>query len=311
MQIYTNNAASELSAPITDSDTTIPLVDGSAFPNPGTDESFWLTLDDGAGTIEIVQCTARSGNSLTVTRAQQGTAAVAWSAGDAAEHRWTAADAARAAAMFGLDTEALTPPPPAATFADNINGPSLVDVSDPTGLVLSSTYTSPTDLGWWHKSLDVPNTTGFVITARVRSLVGAGGFNSFGIGIRFDLAGVKKLFIAQIRTSTVGFPGIISIVRLSDTGVFEAETAVNVDNHDFGSLFWFRITFDSTTFSATGSVVLEVSRDNKNWDPNTNPFSGVNTYGVPDAIGLGQQTIALFTGSINSMLCDSIKAVAL
>ena len=43
----------------------------------------------------------------------------------------------------------------------------------------------------------------------------------------------------------------------------------------------------------------------------TNPFSGVNTYGVPDAIGLGQQTIALFTGSINSMLCDSIKAVAL
>ncbi len=54
-----------------------------------------LTLDDGAGTIEIVKCTA-IGASLTVERAQEGTTAVEWLTGSTIECRATAATLERA-----------------------------------------------------------------------------------------------------------------------------------------------------------------------------------------------------------------------
>ena len=88
-----NNAVSTLASGITDSATTIALQSGDegAFPSPSGGDWFPVTVVDGSGNLEIMKCTARSGVNLTVTRAQEGTTAYAFSAGAAVELRATAA----------------------------------------------------------------------------------------------------------------------------------------------------------------------------------------------------------------------------
>ena len=88
---FSNNGKTTLSSGITTSATSLAVVDGSVFPAITGSESFFLTLEDTSGNVEIVKVTALSGNSLTVTRAQESTTARAFSAGDKAENRLTAA----------------------------------------------------------------------------------------------------------------------------------------------------------------------------------------------------------------------------
>jgi len=79
-----NRATSSLASDVSDTDTTwtITTGDGAKFPASG---NFHLTCED-----EIVKCTARSGDALTVVRAQEGTSAAAHSAGKPVELRVTA-----------------------------------------------------------------------------------------------------------------------------------------------------------------------------------------------------------------------------
>ena len=88
---FSNNGKTTLSAGITSSATSISVTDGSVFPTLGSGDSFYMTLEDGSGNNEIVSVTAVSTNTLTVTRAQEGTTARAFSSGDKAENRLTAA----------------------------------------------------------------------------------------------------------------------------------------------------------------------------------------------------------------------------
>lgn len=79
--IFSNNASSLLAASIGTGDTTIQVSsgDGNAlFPNPGVGESFYITLEDDSGNVEVCQCTARSGDLLTVVRGRDNTAAQAF-----------------------------------------------------------------------------------------------------------------------------------------------------------------------------------------------------------------------------------------
>lgn len=91
--LYTNNATSTLASGITAVATSIFLNtgDGAKFPSPTGIEQFALTLDDGAGNIEIVYCTTRATDTLTVVRAREGTTGYAFLSGDAAELRMTKA----------------------------------------------------------------------------------------------------------------------------------------------------------------------------------------------------------------------------
>ena len=91
--LFTNNAATGLVSPITSSATTLYVNGGSGtlFPNPTGGNYFMLTLiSSGSGNMEIVQCTARSGDTFTIVRAQEGTTAQAFAVGDAVQLRITA-----------------------------------------------------------------------------------------------------------------------------------------------------------------------------------------------------------------------------
>ena len=80
-----NRARSTLASGVDDDDTewTVATDEGAKFPDTG---DFHVTCED-----EIVKCTARSGDVLTVTRAQEETAAAAHIAGRTVELRITAA----------------------------------------------------------------------------------------------------------------------------------------------------------------------------------------------------------------------------
>lgn len=88
---YANNAKTTLNGAHNDSTTTITVVDGSVFPSLGAGDYFYMTLEDVSLNNEIVKVTARSTNTLTVVRAQNGTTAKSFSTADKAEGRIVAA----------------------------------------------------------------------------------------------------------------------------------------------------------------------------------------------------------------------------
>lgn len=92
-RLFANNASAKLAAAISDTDNTLLLETGSGakFPSPTGGDFFDLTLTQGTQETswEIVKVTARVGDTLTIVRAQQGTTAAPWEAGDKAELRVT------------------------------------------------------------------------------------------------------------------------------------------------------------------------------------------------------------------------------
>lgn len=91
--LYSNNASTTLSASITSAATTLVVASGKGalFPAISGSDYFYITLVNTAGVIEIMKVTARSTDTFTVVRGQDGTSAAAWAAGDRVELRFNKA----------------------------------------------------------------------------------------------------------------------------------------------------------------------------------------------------------------------------
>jgi len=92
--LYTNNAATYLAFGITNTATTMQVSAnaGNLFPNPTGGDYFYVSLISLSGPIiEIVKCTARSGDIFTIERGQEGTTPLYWNMGDNVQLRITAA----------------------------------------------------------------------------------------------------------------------------------------------------------------------------------------------------------------------------
>ena len=85
-KVAKNNASTSLASAITDVAATLTVAtgDGANFPTTA-DGDFWVSIDS-----EILLCTSRAGDVLTVTRGQQSTSGAAHDAGAAVELRITA-----------------------------------------------------------------------------------------------------------------------------------------------------------------------------------------------------------------------------
>ena len=90
---FTNFANSQLAAGVNASATSFVLEtgQGARFPSLGAGDYFYLTVENASLAREIVKCTARSTDTLTVVRAQDNTTASSWSAGDTVALRLNAA----------------------------------------------------------------------------------------------------------------------------------------------------------------------------------------------------------------------------
>lgn len=93
-QLFRNNAFSALGSSLTNVATTLTVTTGHGdrFPAVTAPDFFHLTLQDASNNIEVVRVTARTAgaDSMTITRAQEGTTARAWNIGDVVELRLTA-----------------------------------------------------------------------------------------------------------------------------------------------------------------------------------------------------------------------------
>ena len=103
---FANNAFGTLNAGINNSATSITLSSGQGarFPTLASGEYFYATLIDTSNNLEVVKCTARSTDVLTVTRAQESTTAQAFAIGDRIELRVTAQGLDDAANPYDKDT---------------------------------------------------------------------------------------------------------------------------------------------------------------------------------------------------------------
>ncbi len=113
-----NNAISRLGASLATDGLALSVAagDGGKFPSPTAGDWFPLTLIRADGVREIVRCTGRVGDVMTIVRAQEGTGAVPLASGDRVELRLTVAalntifGGATALPTFGsLELKSVTP----------------------------------------------------------------------------------------------------------------------------------------------------------------------------------------------------------
>ncbi len=92
--LFANNARSTLAGAISNVATTAVLATGSGalFPHPSVNQYFILTFQDQLTGLlrEIVHVTNVTGDTISLVRAQEGTTALNWQAGDIAAHLHTA-----------------------------------------------------------------------------------------------------------------------------------------------------------------------------------------------------------------------------
>ena len=121
--LWANNANTTIAASISNVQTTVNLTPGAGalFPSPGAGQYFCATFTDAATGLltEIVHVTNVTGDVCTIVRAQEGTTALAWTAGDLFANLVTAGTLA----AFQQAS------PPAATF----NAPSIIAASGMPG----------------------------------------------------------------------------------------------------------------------------------------------------------------------------------
>lgn len=108
--LFSNRATTTIAGAISAGATSVNLAAGTGalFPNPATGQYFVLTfVSQSSATIyEIVNVTARSGDTLTIVRGQEGTTALAWNAGDTAANYWSAGSAGAMVQVAQLQQQA-------------------------------------------------------------------------------------------------------------------------------------------------------------------------------------------------------------
>jgi hypothetical protein len=131
---FTNNATSTLASGITNSATSLTVAtgNGALFPTLGAGDYFYCTLANTSGTVEIVKVTARSTDTFTVTRGQDGTSGVAWNSGDKVELRLVAASLNDIPKLDEANTF---------TAANALGTPASVTLTNGTGLPLTTGVT--------------------------------------------------------------------------------------------------------------------------------------------------------------------------
>lgn len=122
--VFSNFANTTLASGINNAATSITLAlgTGSQFPSPTGGQYFVIVFTDAATKTlhEVCNCTARTGDTLSIVRAQESTTALSWNAGDFVACVPTAGQMA-ACAQSDSAVFTNTPTAPTATYGTNNN----------------------------------------------------------------------------------------------------------------------------------------------------------------------------------------------
>jgi len=289
---FANLASTTLSSAITNSATSIAVADASLFPTLGSGDYFYATIGEGSGS-EIVKVTAISSNTLTVTRAQDGTTASAFSSGETIALRVVAAalDDIASQAQSAADTESVS-----------------IDGDTMTGALTIGTTSTTSIIG-------DRSDAGSVIDIKTNgSLVGTIGSNASrlyihnnygnGAGLRFDNGSVRPSTSAgasEDATTDLGasaarfkdgfFSGTISSGAITSSGEVDVNLSAEGKYFEGGSGSTRRLSITSgTNISAHAKHTFDIASTNGKYVLQTNS---------EDRLTL-DSTGATFSGTITS-----------
>jgi hypothetical protein len=239
--LFADNARSTLASPISSSSTTVTLSSAAAFPNPGVGQYFIMTFVDAATGLlnEVVWVTAVSGNAMTIVRAQEGTAALAWNSGDLASNFNTSGTMQRC--VLGN------------TYAGNPNGNVAGSVGT-AGVSPPDTVWDSVDKVWW-----TCTTSGPALTA-VWTNQSTSQSNVIGVNQRLTLAVTANATVAVYATlfnmtNSVG----ATIAKPINVTVNTATSGLNgIDTGSIGASQWYAAFGVSN--GTTSGVVLTASQ---------------------------------------------------
>ena len=276
--LFSNNASTTLSAGVGNSATSITVADGSVFPSISGSDYFYLTLEVNSDPTlkEIVKCTARSGNTLTITRGQDGTSARTFSNGDKCELRLTAAGLNDVATQADTDTTytagsglSLTGTEFANTAPDQtvaLTGAGATSISGtyPNFTITSTDTNTDTDTTYTAGSGLSLTGTEFANTApdQTVTLTGAGTTTVSGTYPNFTITGAGTTYTAGTGITLTG-----TEFSLTDASDYMKE---------FGST-----TADLDTLTASGAYRIQNSNANRpaDWGQMLTVYGGLDTIG--------------------------------
>jgi len=208
--LFSNNASTTLTADITNVATSFNVTAGALFPAATTGgDYFYCTLVDSSNNIEIIKVTNRSTNTFTVTRAQEGTSARAYtSAATKVELRPTAAGLN---SKFDKDGGTVTG---ATTFSANVTlGGSTLTI--PTTLTVSG--------GTANYSVGLQLAGSAVLTAASAATLTNKTFDTASTGNAFTING--NTISASAGTATITVPNTTgTLATLANTETFTNKT---------------------------------------------------------------------------------------
>jgi len=281
----TNNAFGTLAAGINSSATSITLTtgQGARFPTLSAGDYFYATLIDTSNNLEIVKCTARSTDVLTVVRAQETTTARAYSTGDRIEIRLTAATF-----IDALDPIEALGYTPVNKAGDTMTGGLSATSLSTTGQLSMS--------GGGDMSLN--RTDGFDMSIVMPS-------NMDNKALYFQRAGGGKINQVRFNTNTTFVDGSLESATRSVAGFNQANSMP--DSMAVGSWLGHKtylLGVENATPSGTTKLVIQRSTDWNDWVNDgmlitfqANLHSGGGLYSYYWRLGYGTNTlIPLFGG---------------
>lgn len=276
-----NNAISRLGSALSAGATSISVAsgEGAKFPSLGAGDYFPATLSKPDGSYEIVNVTARSGDTLTAVRAREGTTALSFDANTLIELRLTALtietitaklDGIAVGATNVTDTSQLTNGAGYVTSSGSVayatNAGNAGTVTN--GVYTTGSYANPS----WLTSLDyskltgaVPtwnqNTTGNAATATTATSVSGG-----------SVSATTGTFTGAL---TVGNGATSSDIYMADSD--NGTRRIHNNSNQIGFLTqadgWGAYCDDSGNWVASGNVTAySDERIKKNWRPVSDGF---------------------------------------
>lgn len=320
LNLFTNNAATTLASGISNVATSLTVAtgDGAEFPTLAGSQYFYCTLANNTGSIEIIKVTARSSDTFTIVRAQDGTTAAAWSAGDKVELRLTRIDLLNFPQLDSTNTFAQ-----AQTFSAGITSTvtPLGVTSGGTGLGTLTANNVILGNGTSTPTFVAPSTAGNVLqsngttwtSAAVPSSNGGATVTSSAVDITLTsssnrvqnvsmTASGRYVILPNATTLTAGGPiFVIQNVGLYNFGIKDGAGNILV-NAITGSVTPLFLTSTATSAGSWGTSTLKLGLAVSNPSFSTISLAGLNsTYVIATALSSSLVVFAYGNGALTAV----------